>query len=666
MNESHEKDTRFLASTMHEVRTPIQTILSTTELLSETALNKEQLEYVRQIEFSANALLQLANDVLDYTKIAFSDFHLENIPFDIISLTEKVVDLIAIEGFSKHLEIITNIDYSMPKIVTGDPVRVQQILLNIAKNAVKFTETGYIQISLRMVNGQIYFEVMDSGIGVSKEKRSMIFNSFYQVDSSTTRCYGGIGLGLTICKNLVDIMHGTIGVKDNPSGGSIFYFYLPLELSDFNPEKNFTLDAPTSTKMLIVDDSSLSLLSLEEKMHAMGLKNIVTSASGKDALEKLDQAAKSGSPFTVAFIDMIMPGMDGWRLANEITKNVSLNGLKLYLMVPEGQMGGDAKMKLLNWFNGQIYKPIKRTALLNTLEDAFLTPLDLQPYESDMQPEKKIYSIKDEKPKAVVLKPDEKNVASGLKILIAEDHPVNRKIMETFLSRYGAEVFSAENGEEAVNVVKENPGIDMIFMDILMPVKSGLDATIELRKNNYPGIIIACTANNNDDDFEQYRNQGMNDILIKPFRKEIIKETLEKWRIILDVPEAKQIMLLARLKNETEDTWDVTAFMDGVGNNDKKAKDMLDAFFEESKIVMDKIKQALRNSPVDFKSVENLSERLIEYCDSINAFGLSKLAREINDAAKNNEHIGTEASNLDFSIDFINLKNITENWRTSL
>lgn len=677
-NKTIETDGRFLASTMHEVRTPIQTIISTTELLAETLLNKEQLEYVRQIEFSANVLLQLANDVLDYTKISLSDFKLENIPFDVINLTENVTDLISIEGFSKHLEIITNIDYTLPKIVTGDPTRVQQVLLNLAKNAVKFTDKGYIQISMRQVNDRFYFEVMDSGIGVAKDKQALVFNSFYQVDASMTRRYGGTGLGLSICKNLVDIMHGEIGMRDNPSGGSIFYFSLPLEVSDFNPEKSFTLDVPPSTKMLIVDDNSLSLMSLEEKMHSMGLKNVDTAASGKDALIKLSQAAKSKNPYTIAFIDMIMPNMDGWRLAGEITKNVALNNLKLYLMVPEGQMGGEAKMKLLNWFNGYIYKPIKRTALLNTLEEAFSSPLDLQPIENDttiFDSEPKDSKTEQEQRTAIERLPPKENpiprdsseseLAAGLKILIAEDHPVNRKIMETFLNRFGAEVFSAEDGQKAIETIHAHPDIDMIFMDILMPVKSGLDATIELRKNNYQGIIIACTANNDNDDFAEYRKQGINDIMVKPFKKQAIHAILEKWTTILSLPDVKSIMTLATLKNEAENIWDVSMFMESVNNDNEKARHVLQDFFDRVPVMLQEIRSILSVRPVDFKSLEEKGHQLYRACSVIKAKALCTIANEFSESARIEDIVATESADLDFSIDFVKLKNVSEPLRTS-
>ena len=260
-NSSVEAGSRFLASTLHEVRTPIQTIISTTELLDDTALDKEQMEYVRQIEFSANVLLQLANDVLDFTKIRSKEFKLESIPFDITELTEHVVDLISIDAFSKGLEVITDIDYSMQRNIMGDPTRVQQILLNLVKNAVKFTAKGYIYVKLSIENNNLFFQVIDSGIGVAPKNQKLVFKDFYQVDASTTRKYGGTGLGLTISKNLVEVMGGKIGVRANPSGGSNFWFSLPLVKANFDQEKTVPDFVPKDAKILIADSSRLAAAS---------------------------------------------------------------------------------------------------------------------------------------------------------------------------------------------------------------------------------------------------------------------------------------------------------------------------------------------------------------------------------------------------------------------
>src|SRR5574344_483314 len=272
---SIDASSRFLASTLHEIRTPIQTIIGTIELLGDTSLDKEQTEYVRQIEFSANVLLQLANDILDFTKIRSQEFKLECIPYDVGSLTEQVIDLISIEAFNRGLEIITDIDYSIPQEVMGDPTRVQQIILNLVKNAVKFTSKGYVLVRLTRKDNNMLFEIIDSGIGIAEDKQKMIFTDFYQVDASTTRKYGGTGLGLSICKNLVAVMNGKIGVKSNPHGGSIFWFTIPLEPAvTISEEKQQPLVVPAKTRILIVDNNALAIQSLVRKLNGLGITSI--------------------------------------------------------------------------------------------------------------------------------------------------------------------------------------------------------------------------------------------------------------------------------------------------------------------------------------------------------------------------------------------------------
>ena len=207
-----ESSSRFLASTLHEIRTPLQTIIGTLELLSTTPLNKEQTEYVRQIQFSSDIILSLANDILDISKIRSKEFKLEMIPFELLSLVERVTDLVSIEAFNKGLEIIFDFDSTIPTLI-GDPTRIQQILLNIIKNAVKFTSKGYIYITVSKKNKEsILFRVTDTGLGIPEDKRRSLFTDYYQVEASTTRKYGGTGLGLSISKTLAEAMNGKIGV----------------------------------------------------------------------------------------------------------------------------------------------------------------------------------------------------------------------------------------------------------------------------------------------------------------------------------------------------------------------------------------------------------------------------------------------------------------------
>ena len=668
---SIDASSRFLASTLHEIRTPIQTIIGTIELLGDTHLDKEQTEYVRQIEFSANVLLQLANDVLDFTKIRSQEFKLECIPYDVASLIEQVIDLVSIEAFNRGLEVVTDVDYSIPQDVMGDPTRVQQIILNLVKNAVKFTSKGYVRIKLSRQDNMMLFEIIDSGIGIPEEKQKMIFTDFYQVDASTTRKYGGTGLGLSICKNLVAVMKGKIGVKSNPSGGSIFWFTLPLEPAEEilgNERKMLTV--PPKTRILVVDDNEYALKSLVYKLRAIGVSDIETASTGQTALTKLITAAKTNKPFTIALIDMIMPVMDGWRLAAEINTNAIINNLRLYLVVPEGQMGGEAKMKMLDWFNGYLYKPVKRAHLLDTLNEAFTQPFDLEPLESGLQSVEELKPIEPEhediQEMQLVTENADAHIADNCTILIAEDHPVNRKLMETFLKKYGATVFLAEDGEQAVQQIARHPDMDMIFMDIQMPVKNGIDATIEIRRKGYDGIIVACTANNDPDDFNEYREMGINDILVKPFKRDTVKQLIEKWNTVLSFPEAKSIVTLTDVNNTASSIWDINDFSDTIGGDKKLGASLMDEFISQSKKILNDLKTELQQKNKDAENIKRLTHTLKGSSAAVSAFKLTEYGKKMNDAAKKGDYVAVEAARTDFAIDFITLEQIVKDWKQSL
>ena len=643
---------RFLASTLHELRTPLQTIISTTELIQDTPLNKEQREYVRQIEFSADVLLQLANDVLDFTKLTSGEMQLENIPFDISELVEHVVDLVAIEAFEKGLELATNIDPTIPKMIMGDPTRMQQVILNLVKNAVKFTEKGYIFVSVQRRDKLLLFQVRDSGIGVPEEKQKLIFNKFYQVDASTTRRFGGSGLGLAICKNIVDLIGGSIGMKSNPQGGSIFWFTIPLTGVNLEAEKQFELEIPSSSNMLIVDDSRLSLQSMLAKMKGLGIHSVETAGSGKEALEKLEQAYEMGHPFTLAFIDMLMPGMDGWYLAAEINSNPKINNMKLYLMVPEGQMKGEAKMKFLNWFNGYLYKPIKRNQLLNTLVEAFNQPFELAHAEDSS------FSISDST--------GDVNLMRGKTVLIAEDHPVNRKVLASFLEKFGADVIQAENGQEAVDQIKENAACDLILMDIHMPVKSGLDATVEIRSMGYKGIIIACTANNDSNDFAEYHSIGINDVLVKPFKRDSVRQILEKWNTVLSFPKAKSIMTVASVNSKSPGLWDIASFFGKLDKGAGNALSMIGEYIKSTEKLLGLINSKLEKEEKEYEKLELLSRKARESSSYIKSDKLAVSAGKMEKAAHDNNPVALEAAKTDFALDFLELKKLVRQWNNTL
>ncbi|WP_147633980.1 hybrid sensor histidine kinase/response regulator [Treponema pectinovorum] len=646
-----DEATRYLASTLHEIRTPIQTIIGTLELLKETNLDKEQHEYIRQIQFSADVLLDLANNILDFSKIRSNEFKLEYLPFNITELTEQVVDLISIEAFNRGLEIITDIDFSIPPIVIGDPVRVQQIILNLLKNAVKFTHKGYIHAELKNEKTQLLFKVTDTGIGITEEQKSKLFTNYYQGDISTYRKFGGTGLGLSISKNLVTVMKGKIGVEQNSEGGAIFWFKLPLNEAEniTNFSKTEKLSIPCPQKILVVDDNSIAANSLLAHLKHLGFSNIISTNSPTQAIDILIEEEQKGSPFTLAFIDMIMPVMDGWRLGNEIHNNPKIkNAPSLYLLVPEGQMRSEAKMKMLDWFKGYLYKPFKRRRVFELLKNAFTDGTE-NLEELELADEDAITSLK------VI---DDSEVANGKKILIAEDHPVNRKLLETFVKKFGAEVYLAEDGQQAIDVIRKNPDIDLIFMDIQMPVKNGIEATEEIRKFGYDGIIVACTANNDKNDFDAYQQIGINDIIVKPFKSKTIRNVLENWATIMELPALKAITTLQPSTSESLSAWDKEDFLDTVGGDKKLAITIISTYIKQTQEILANVDSAVERE--DFIELRKIGHALSGSSATVSAKKLAEYSSRLNKAAKEGDKTACIFNINEFQHEFSQLQKLVK------
>lgn len=657
---SIEVGSRFIASTMHEIRTPLQTIIGTLELLSETPLNPEQTEYIHQVEFSANALLGLANDILDFTKITADNFKLENRPYDVIELTERVVDLISVEAFAHGLEVITDIDYSIPHSIMGDAVRVQQIILNLVKNATKFTEKGFILVRVSRRDNLIVFEIIDSGIGVPQDKHELIFKDFYQVDGSSARKNGGTGLGLSISKNLVQLMKGKIGVLPNPSGGSNFWFTIPLEKAEYDESTEEKLPLiPEGTKILLSSVSPLFIKSFRAKLSYFGLTNVDIVSSIHEASEKIMEMSTAGKSYEMAFFDITtLSSKIDYSMAEKIKNDPACSRMYSALLIPEGKINSGLREQIQSSFNSFLYKPVKYNALKSMIEEQF----SRKPASSTSQSDNNLDKTTQIKLDSIL----NAQIASNLTIIVAEDQPVNKRILETFLKKFGATVYLAENGEKAVEQIKAHPETDIVFMDIFMPIKSGIDATIEARNLGYKGIIIACTANNDADDFKMYKQIGMNDILIKPFKKNEVKEILEKWNSFLIVPNAKDIISLSFVKDLSSEMWDLEDFMETTGNNTEFAISLMDEYIEQAEILLNNLKGELVKESPDFQKLELYSHTLKGSSASVSATRFANLGKQMNDAAKQKDKVKLEAARINFALDFIDFKNIIEKWKISI
>lgn len=615
----------FLANAVHEIRTPVQTIIGTLDLLSDTQMNTEQTEYVRQIRFGAEVLLALVNDILDFSKIKSHKMLLENVPYDIKDLVENVVHLISIEAFNKKLEIVTDIDYSLPEMIMGDPTRVQQVLINLLKNAVKFTNQGYIHTELKKDGDFLLIKITDSGIGVSKDKENNLFESFDQGDPSISRKYGGTGLGLPICKGLVSKMNGSIGFTPNPYGGSCFWVKIPLSAADDSKKNQYVLPVPATTKILIVDDSILAAKSLENKLKTIGLQNIQISQNGDDAYLKLQYAEQIDNPYDIVFIDKIMPVVEGWHLASNIKNNPKIKKTKLYMLVPEGQVGRDAKMKLLDWFAGYLYKPVRLEKLDQLL-------IETNGPDSSIKLFEEINSIKENSENTTKKQTELPQIAEGMKILVTDDHPVNRKILVEFLKKFGAAVYEAENGEAAIKMIREHSEIQVVFMDIQMPVLSGIETTKILRKENFSGLIIACTANNDPENFKEYQRIGMNDILVKPFKRKNIENMLDKWSTVINLPSASQIASVDSDMMLNNELWNSADFEDTIGNDVDLGKQILLDYIDQTKGFIVTAYDLLDNK--DFEELHRVSHTLKGSSAAISANKLVHISTLMSQATK--------------------------------
>lgn len=542
---------QFLANISHEIRTPIQTIIGMMDLLTDTRLDEEQTEYARQVRFSADVMLTLINDILDFSKIEAGQMHIEEIEFNLQETIERSVDLVTMEAYKKGLEVIIDVDPVIPETAVGDPHRLQQIILNLVKNAVKFTPSGEILVKVSCVShtdsdcGLVRFDIIDTGIGIKSDVKSKLFTQFMQADSSTTRKFGGTGLGLAISRNIAELMHGRIGVEDNPAGGSIFWFEIPFTRGA-SPERKKHIPERPGTRFLLVDDNPHTLSVLTRMLVSLGYRDITIATTGYSALEKLFSANQSGKPFELVLIDMIMPEMDGWRLAGEINRNREINQAQLFLMVPEGSFGADAKMKLLEWFNGYLYKPVKRRMLEDLLQEHLQASIDLEVVD-EIEEAEDLEELEGTTSNAPPAESDTAQVnpeaayaesesaaenpessGAGITVLVAEDHPVNRKLLTVFLEKAGATVVQAEDGQEATEAVPEHP-VDVIFMDIQMPRMNGYEAAVWIRNNGYDVPIIACTASAQQDEKEKCLECGMNDVLPKPYKRQDAIDMMVKY-----------------------------------------------------------------------------------------------------------------------------------------